>query len=126
MRVTTRAHGLFDYGFGLILLMLPVTLGFGDAGAPAWVPMSVGALVIANALVTDFEMGVLRHLQIPVHLWIDGILGLLLGLAPWLLAFDREGWLPHAAAGVVLIAVAFLTNTVPGYDRRGAGGAAVE
>ena len=44
--------------------------------------------------------------------------GRVVALSPWLLGFDRTVWLPHVAVGVLLAVLAFVTHTVPGYDRR--------
>lgn len=118
MRLSTRIHGMLDYLVGVVLLAAPWVFGFGLAGPAGWVPFGVGIALIVNALATDFEMGRLRALQIPVHLWIDGLLGLLLAVSPWLLGFDRTAWVPHLAVGVLVVLIAFVTNTVPGYDRR--------
>lgn len=117
MRLSTRAHGTMDLVIGLLLLAIPWLLGFGE-GPAGWVAMLVGGAIIINALVTDFEVGRVRRLSIPVHLWIDGILGLLLAASPWLFEFDQTAWIPHVAAGVLLIVIALISKTVPGYERR--------
>jgi hypothetical protein len=120
MALSTRVHGYVDYLAGGILVVLPVLSGI--ARGPAGITLIVaGVVLILTALATDFEAGVVRHLQIPLHLWIDGIVGLLLAVSPWLLSFYRTAWIPHVIIGIALIAFAFLTNTVPGYDRRRSG-----
>jgi hypothetical protein len=123
MRLTTRMHGTADYLVGAALLILPWVGGFGSDAAGV-VAMIFGAAVIAHALVTNFEMGVLRLIQVPLHLWLDGVGGLLLALSPWLIGFDRTAWIPHVALGGVLILSALLTDTVPVRDRRASGSAA--
>lgn len=118
MRLTTRIHGTTDLLLAALLLALPWVLGFGTTPA-GWTATAAGGAVAVNALLTDFEIGRLRLVSIPVHLWIDGILGLFLAASPWLLEFDRTAWVPHVAAGVLLVVLAVFTQTVPGYDRRG-------
>ncbi len=118
MVLSTRAHGYLDLASAAVLIGRPWTLGLVPEGAAGWVLMAVGAAVLANMLLTDFERGIARRIQIPVHLWIDGLAGLLLVVSPWLFSFDQRVWIPHVVLGVVLMAVAFFTNTVPGYERR--------
>jgi hypothetical protein len=59
-----------------------------------------------------------RRLPMPVHLWLDGLSGLLLAASPWLFGFDQQVCAPHVALGILEVLAAFLTNTVPGYERR--------
>ena len=121
LRLSTRFHGFLDYVGGLALLLSPWLIGSGIA-APAALPFLVaGSLFIGIALLTDFELGMVRVVQVPLHLWIDGLLGLLFALTPWLLGFYRVVWLPHVAIGIGIVILAFLTQTVPSYERRGAG-----
>jgi hypothetical protein len=116
--LTTRVHGVLDYAMGALLLALPFVLGL-DRGAPeAWVPMALGAAVIAYSLLTDYELGVARRIGMPVHLWLDALGGVLLAASPWLFGFDTHVWVPHLALGLLELAVASLTNTIPSYERR--------
>ena len=81
-------------------------------------PVAVGAAGIAYSLFTDYELGVVKRIQMPVHLWLDGIGALLLAVSPWLFSFDDDVWAPHLLAGLAVMAIAFLTQTIPGYERR--------
>jgi len=118
MRLSTRAHGIFDLLFGAVLIISPWLGGFGPERAG--IALSVAGLaIVALALITNFELGRFYLVQVPVHLWADGLIGLLLALSPWLVGFDRNVWIPHVAAGIILCIAAFLTNTVPARDRRG-------
>jgi hypothetical protein len=118
MRLSTRIHGALDYVIGLALLASPWWLGLPLESPGEYASAAVGAGLIVNALATDFELGLLRLLQIPVHLWIDAVLAVLLALSPWLFGFDREAWIPHAVLGIAIVLVAFFSHTVPGYERR--------
>jgi hypothetical protein len=121
MRVfSTRTHGVIDYAFAALLIAAPWLLGFARGGAETWVPLILGAAVLGYSALTDYELGVVRRLQMPVHLWLDALVALLLALSPWLFAFDERVWLPHLAFGVAGAVVAFLSDTIPGYERRGA------
>lgn len=115
---STRIHAVLDYALAAVLIGTPWIVGF-EADRPAMMTL-VGAGVVLGlyALVTDFEMGAVRRLQMPLHLWLDGLLGVVLAISPWLLEFDQRVRLPHLVAGAVLILVAVATDTIPGYERR--------
>ena len=117
MRLPTRIHGVLDYTVGALLVALPFLLGFGG-GPQTWVMVALGAAVIAWSLFTDYELGVVKRLQMPVHLWLDGIGGVLLAISPWVLGFDAQVWIPHVALGLFSVAAAVVTDTIPGYERR--------
>lgn len=118
MRLSTRVHGVLDYLTGAVLLLLPWVLGFGAKGPEGWVLLGLGAGVVAYSLLTDYELGAARKLQMPVHLWMDALGGVLLAASPWLLGFDERVWVPHVAVGLFELAAAAFTDTVPSYDRR--------
>lgn len=118
MRLSTRLHGYLDYVMGALLIAAPWLLGFADGGAETWVFVASGVGALAYSMFTDYELGLVRRIQMPVHLWLDGVVGILLAVSPWLFAFDDVVRIPHVAAGVLEMAVALITNTIPGYERR--------
>jgi hypothetical protein len=121
MRLPTRVHGMLDYLLGALLIGAPWLFGFAAGGAETWVPVALGAVVLLYSLFTDYELGVVKKLQMPAHLLLDAAGGLLLAVSPWLFGFDEFVWIPHVALGLVETVTAAITNTVPGYERRRAG-----
>jgi hypothetical protein len=117
MRLPTRIHGVLDYGVGALLIVLPFVLGFGK-GPQTWIMVALGAAAIVYSVFTDYELGVVKRLQMPVHLWMDGVSGVLLAISPWVLGFDSQVWVPHVVLGLFEIAAAVVTDTIPGYERR--------
>lgn len=122
MRVfSTRTHGMLDYLMAALLIASPWIFGFARGGAETWVPVVIGVSALGYSVMTDYELGLIRRIQMPVHLWLDAVAGLALAVSPWVLAFDEHVWIPHLALGATEVVVAFVTDTIPGYDRRGAG-----
>jgi len=72
---------------GVLLIIAPWILGFGENGAETWVPVVLGAGVIAYSLMTDYELGVVKAIPMRVHLSRDLGGGLLLAVSPWLFQF---------------------------------------
>ncbi len=123
--ISTRTHGVLDYVVGALLLVVPYLLGFADGTAAQWVPQLLGLVAIGGALMTDYELGVMRVIPMPVHLMIDIGSGALLALSPWLFGFsDRVFW-PHLIVGIMEIGAGLMTRTVPEGTTGVAGGRAV-
>ena len=118
MRIPTRVHGVLDYLMGAVLIASPWLLGFATGGPEQWVPVAAGAAALLYSLVTDYELGILKWLAMPVHLLLDGIAGVALVASPWLLGFDEKVWIPHVTFGALEILAALFTNTIPAYERR--------
>ena len=63
-------------------------------------------------MLTDYELGVMRVIPLPIHLGIDIASGVLLALSPWLFGFaDRVFW-PHLVVGIIEIGAGLTTRTV--------------
>jgi hypothetical protein len=110
-------HGMLDYGAGVLLIAAPWIFGFSDASdAAVIVPIAIGALIILQSLITDYEMSLARIIPMPVHLMMDILAGAFLALSPVIFGFTDEGtnvWLPHVVAGVALLASGLLTSPHP-------------
>jgi hypothetical protein len=120
--LSTRAHAVFDYAAGLFLVASPWLLGFHGGGIESWVPVGLGTALIAWSLFTDYELGAVRRIDPKVHLWMDGIAGILLAVSPWVFGFEAAVWIPHVVGGLALVAATLLSDTIPTYDRRARGG----
>ncbi len=123
--ISTRTHGVIDYLMGALLIVAPYLLGFADGTAAQWVPQILGVVAIGGALMTDYELGVMRVIPMPVHLGIDVASGALLALSPWLFGFsDRVLW-PHLIVGIMEIGAGLMTRTAPEDAAGSTGGRAV-
>jgi hypothetical protein len=111
--IPTRMHGMLDYVMGVLLLVAPYVLGFADGTAAQYVPQALGAAMLGASLLTDYELGLVRVIPMPVHLMLDFASGALLAASPWLFGFaDRLYW-PHLILGLLEIGSALMTRTVP-------------
>jgi len=111
--MTTRMHGIADYLVGIVLIIAPYLFGFADGSAAQWIPQILGVGAIAYSLLTDYELGAMRVIPMPVHLGIDFMSGLLLLVSPWLFGFaDRVYW-PHVIFGLIEIGASLTTQTRP-------------
>lgn len=113
--LSTRAHGYLDYLIGVLLIAAPWVLGFSRGGAETWIPVILGAGAIVYSLLTDYELGALRTISMPVHLALDGLSGVLLAASPWLFGFDEYVWAPHLIVGLLEVGAALVTKTTPAH-----------
>ena len=112
--ISTRTHGVLDYLTGGTLLAVPGLLGLKDVPASARVLRLAGGGAALYSLLTDYELGALRVLPMPVHLAMDAASGALLASSPWLFGFASEGprhWVPHVLAGATEMLAAATTRT---------------
>ncbi len=111
--ISTRTHGVIDYLMGALLIVAPYILGFADGTTAQWIPQIVGAALIGASLLTNYELGVVRMIPMPVHLFLDIAAGALLAVSPWLFGFaDRVFW-PHLILGLLEIGAGLTTRRTP-------------
>lgn len=108
--ISTRIHGYLDYlsGFALIL---PWILGY--RGMPALILSLSGLVIIVYSIMTNYEMGAIKAISMPVHLIIDFMSGAFLIAAPWLFHLSDTVRTPFLIIGVFEMLVALLTKLKP-------------
>jgi hypothetical protein len=112
--IPTRVHGVLDYLTAGMLIAAPALLGLRKGGAQTWLPVALGAGTIAYSLLTDYELGLVKVIPMPVHLALDAANGALLSASPWLFGFADEVSTPHVGLGLFEIAAAATSQTAPG------------
>jgi hypothetical protein len=123
--IPTQIHGVIDYLVGVLLIAAPWVLGFAAGGAETWVPVILGAGTIVYSLMTNYELGVVGVLSMPMHLAFDAVAGIFLALSPWLFGFAEFVWVPHVVVGVLEIGAAAMTQMVPARTPGGRTGARI-
>ena len=112
--IPTRIHGVLDYATGGALLWAPNLLGLGDVPAAARVLRLAGGGAGLYSMLTDYELGAVKLIPMPVHLALDAASGALVASSPWLFGFAREGpryWLPHVLVGAFEMLAAATSKT---------------
>ncbi len=118
--IPTKVHGVLDYVHGAALLAAPELLRTKDEPRAALVSRMAGGGATAYTLMTDFELGAVKVIPVPVHLMLDAASGALLASAPWVLGYAKGGtryWLPHAFVGGADVLAAAATRTEPSYHK---------
>jgi hypothetical protein len=106
-------HAVADYLCGALLLLAPNLLGFADlGGAAAWVPRIVGLLVLGQAMMTDYELGLMKIIPIGTHLMADYLVGAFLLAAPWFFGFSavRVPTVTLTVVGLLVLGLTAMTQ----------------
>jgi hypothetical protein len=113
--IDSRIHGVLDYLMGVLLIASPWLLGFANGSAAQWIPVIVGVMIIGQSLMTDYEMGAVKVIPLPVHLNLDIISGIFLAISPWLFGFADLIYWPHLIFGVGEVMAGLMTRQNPAY-----------
>jgi hypothetical protein len=113
--ISTKVHGIMDYLMGILLIASPWIFNFDNGGAETWVPVIVGIVMLLQAIMTDYEMGMMKTISMGTHLRMDFIAGLFLAASPWIFGFSDTVWEPHVILGLMEVAASLMTRTVPTY-----------
>lgn len=112
--IPTKTHAFIDYLTAGSLLTLPFAFSSkANRGAETYLPVLVGAGVLAQSLFTGYEGGAKKKLDMRTHLKMDYVTGALLAASPFLFGFRKKSWLPHVAIGLSELAIAYFTKPKP-------------
>ncbi len=113
-KLPVRLHTIIGLIIGVALLIAPWLFAFSTlSGAAVSTAILIGILLIANELTSPSTLSPLKLTSLRAHLMIDIVLGILLTASPWLFDFADQplnAWLPHVVVGLVIVAVALLSN----------------
>jgi hypothetical protein len=115
--ISTKAHGALDYIVALALFFAPFIFGFQEVGGAAVLaPMILGVGLFLYSLLTNYEWGLFKYINMPYHLIIDIVASVVLILSPFIFGFineDPNAWAPHIIVGIVVLAVVLFSKTAP-------------
>jgi hypothetical protein len=107
-------HGVIDYMSAVLLLIAPNLFGFSDiGGAAVWVPRTIGFIILLQAVMTDYELGLMKVIPISMHLMTDYVVGIVMLLSPFLFGFyndSRGATILMIAMGLTALTAAFMTQ----------------
>jgi len=114
--IPTRTHGMVDYLVGVVLIAAPWIFRFNDVASAKWVAIVVGLLMLGQALMTNYELGVVPLVPMHLHLMMDSAIGIFLIASPWIFGFSDDrlnAWLPHVIVGIGELGFAAMTTPWP-------------
>lgn len=107
--VTKNIHAYLDYPVAVALMALPFILGLGSSNPMALqLSVATGIAAFILTLLTDHKLGVYRIIPYRIHLLVDGIVGLVFVLAPFLFGFKGIDAYYYWINGAAVLAVVSL------------------
>ena len=104
--ITKEIHAYLDYPVALGLMIFPFLLGLGETNALAlWLSVATGIAAFALTVLTDHHLGVVRVLPYWFHLAVDGAVGAVFVIAPFVLGFAGLDMWYYVALGATVLAV---------------------
>ena len=105
--ITKSIHAYLDYPVAAALIALPFVLGLGQSSPLAfWLSVVTGVAAFILTLLTDHQFGVVRVLPYKLHLTVDGMVGAVFLIAPFILGFQGIDaayyWVLGATVAVVV------------------------
>ncbi|WP_164122931.1 MULTISPECIES: SPW repeat protein [Sphingobacterium] len=103
-------HACIDYSLVSLLLAGP-SIFISNYGVSAkCVSLFIGVFLALMNLFTAYEGGIIRLVNIRIHLLIEKLAGIFLIISPWLFDFSGQTFLFHVFAGLVLFGIGVFTH----------------
>jgi hypothetical protein len=115
--LSSKFHGILDYGYSLLLIASPWMFNFSGGEKPQLIAIAAGLFVIFYSLLTNYELGVFRRIPMNMHLILDILVGIGLAASPWILGFDYWVYGPHLFFGLFAIVAGLITRVRPSFYR---------
>lgn len=107
--ITRKLHVVFDLIIMLYLIAYPVF--YLEQGVVTVVMLVSGISILLYSLLTKYELGLFKMMNMKNHLALDFFVGLMLAGAPYLLNYSTAFW-EQVIPGLVLIILALTTQNV--------------
>lgn len=106
-----RTHRIIDLLISIALIAFGWLKEFptDDPAVPASL-MVAGIILLIYGMFTQFQKMAKASISLKTHMIFDALLGIALGLSPWLLSFASFVYKPHLIAGGVLVFLALTSQ----------------
>lgn len=117
--ISTTLLGVLDYITGIILIASPWLFGYTDINSAAlFIPVFLGAMQLIMAIFSNYELGIMKVFPMPMHSFLNGFVGFLLLVSPFLYGFYHIVFWPQVILGILLLAMSIYVKPSPAYQER--------
>lgn len=107
--ITKKIHAYLDYPVAAALIGLPFLLDLGSSNELAlYLSVVTGVAAFILTVFTDHELGIIRVIPYSGHLLVDGLVGVVFVLAPFLFSFQGIDAYFYWANGLAVLTVVSL------------------
>ena len=104
--ITKSIHAYLDYPVALGLIAMPFVFGLGEGNVLAfWLSIITGIAAFILTVLTDHHLGIFRILPYSFHLTVDGLVGIVFVIAPFLLGFVEIEFWYYLVLGITVLLV---------------------
>jgi hypothetical protein len=107
--IPRKLHAFIDIIIAIVALGYP-WIFIEDKGVETVVLLVAGITVLCYSLLTKYELGIFRFINMSVHLSIEFFVGLFCATSPWLLDFGPKMIWPHVVLGTILVILSLCSN----------------
>lgn len=107
----TTLHGSIDYLWSVALLLSPWLVGFAGDRVAFWTALVLAVGGIGYSLLTDYELGLVKVIPVPVHLILDAIAGFGLVAIAWTVVEAGPARSTLSLFGIVALIASLITRT---------------
>ncbi len=118
MKISTKLHGALDYIIAFLLIISPWIFNFQGSKIHAAIAVSVGVFTILNNILTDYEYGFFRVINMEFHLAIDIFFATALLTSSWLFNASENVVTLFLTLSILQAVASFITNNKPYAQRR--------
>src|SRR5262245_215366 len=93
--INTKAHAVYDYLMGVLLITSPFIFHYTQGGVAEKISTGTGICIILMSVFTNYEYGLAKSLRLNFHLSIDVLIGIFLAASPWVFHFGQSVFKPH-------------------------------
>jgi hypothetical protein len=118
--ISKNVHGFIDYGYAIMVPLLPEIAGFKKQRTASLLCRGLGAGALAYTLLTKARWGLIPLLPFKKHLLIDFSVSCFALASPWLFGFSKKKSATAAvmAAGILGLTASVLTEPLELPDRK--------
>lgn len=115
--ITKTIHAYLDYPVALVLIVMPFLFGLGEVNVLAlWLSVGTGVAAFVLTILTDHHLGLVRILPYSLHLAVDGAVGVVFVVAPFVLGFSGLELWYYLALGLTVLVVVSLHKPEDSYQ----------
>jgi hypothetical protein len=117
--ISTKLLGVLDYITAIIIGASPWLFGYYNISSAAlFIPVFLGAMQLIMSIFSNYELGVMKVLPMPLHSFLNGFVGFWLLVSPFLYGFYNIVFWPQVILGALLFVMAIYVKPSPAYQER--------
>ncbi|NCD72150.1 SPW repeat domain-containing protein [Mucilaginibacter agri] len=110
--ISTKFLGVLDYITSIVIAASPWLFHYdlSLSAAILFIPVFLGCMQLLMTIFSNYEFGMIKVFPMPAHLFLDGFVGFMLLISPFLYGFAHAVFLPQVILGLILLSMSIFTK----------------